>query len=185
MENITQQIAKNLKQQRALRGWSLDQTAKHTGVSKAMLGQIERGESSPTVATLWKIATGLQISFSSLTQASQQASPETVSKVTKVKKLSLGNKKMQAYPIFPFDEQTNCEIFIIELLPGCEYISVPHDLGVIEHILVSTGSMEVLIDEQWKKLTAGEGIRFAASKEHGYRNLSKQKACFHNVIHYP
>lgn len=37
-----------------------------TGVSKAMLGQIERGESSPTVTTLWKIATGLQVSFSSL-----------------------------------------------------------------------------------------------------------------------
>lgn len=33
-------------------------------MSKAMLGQIERNESSPTVATLWKIATGLNVPFS-------------------------------------------------------------------------------------------------------------------------
>ncbi len=45
---------------------SLDNVANMTGVSKSMLGQIERGESSPTVATLWKIATGLHISFTAL-----------------------------------------------------------------------------------------------------------------------
>ncbi len=36
-----------------------------TGVSKPMLGQIERGQSSPTVNILWKIATGMKIPFSS------------------------------------------------------------------------------------------------------------------------
>ena len=42
-----------LRAQRTARGWSLDKAAEETGVSKAMLGQIERGESSPTLATLW------------------------------------------------------------------------------------------------------------------------------------
>lgn len=64
-EILTRQIASVLKEQRQKRGWSLDKTAAATGVSKAMLGQIERQESSPTIATLWKIATGLECSFSS------------------------------------------------------------------------------------------------------------------------
>ena len=52
MQELTRHIGSQLKAVRSERGWSLSQTAEHTGVSKAMLGQIERGESSPTVATL-------------------------------------------------------------------------------------------------------------------------------------
>ena len=54
-------LGDTLRALRKTRGWSLDQTAAATGVSKAMLGQIERGESSPTVATLWKLAGGLHV----------------------------------------------------------------------------------------------------------------------------
>ncbi|MEC9259838.1 MAG: helix-turn-helix transcriptional regulator, partial [Pseudomonadota bacterium] len=59
-----QHIAQHLKALRKAQGLSLDSVAKLTGVSKAMLGQIERQESSPTISTLWKIASGLDASFS-------------------------------------------------------------------------------------------------------------------------
>src|SRR6476659_6616138 len=65
MNNTYRNIARTLKALRQERGWSLDKTAEETGVSKAMLGQIEREESSPTIATLWKIASGFNVSFSS------------------------------------------------------------------------------------------------------------------------
>ena len=60
MQEMNQHLAQRLKGLRSELGWSLDVAARETGVSKAMLGQIERGESSPTVATLWKIATGFR-----------------------------------------------------------------------------------------------------------------------------
>lgn len=60
MIDIFKRIASTLKTLRKERGWSLDKTAQETGVSKAMLGQIERAESSPTIATLWKIASALK-----------------------------------------------------------------------------------------------------------------------------
>ncbi|SIE94010.1 transcriptional regulator [Mycobacteroides abscessus subsp. abscessus] len=60
MDNIHKNIGENLRNIRRSRGLSLDMAAEATGVSKAMLGQIERGESNPTVTTLWKIASGLQ-----------------------------------------------------------------------------------------------------------------------------
>ena len=59
-------ISNNLRQLRKDRAWSLTQAAEQTGVSKAMLGQIEREESSPTIATLWRIAKGFKVSMSSL-----------------------------------------------------------------------------------------------------------------------
>lgn len=43
--NIAQHLAATLKTLRQQRGWSLSRLAEETGVSKAMLGQIERNES--------------------------------------------------------------------------------------------------------------------------------------------
>ena len=54
MDNLN--IGKKLKIARQSRNMTLDELAEVTGVSKPMLGQIERGQSSPTVTTLWKIA---------------------------------------------------------------------------------------------------------------------------------
>ena len=71
MENIYKHIATTLKELRQQKGWSLDKAALATGVSKAMLGQIEREESSPTIATLWKIASGFNTSFSSFLEDAQ------------------------------------------------------------------------------------------------------------------
>ena len=49
MQDIFKRISVTLKNLRHEHGWSLDKTAQETGVSKAMLGQIERKESSPPI----------------------------------------------------------------------------------------------------------------------------------------
>ena len=74
MDAMSSRISENLRQIRKEKKLSLDSMAEQTGVSKSMLGQIERGESSPTVATLWKIATGLHISFTALLEGRQKPS---------------------------------------------------------------------------------------------------------------
>ena len=78
MQEMNQHLAQRLKGLRSELGWSLDVAARETGVSKAMLGQIERGESSPTVATLWKIATGFRVSFSSFIEPTPAVAGETL-----------------------------------------------------------------------------------------------------------
>ncbi|MEB9453351.1 helix-turn-helix transcriptional regulator, partial [Bacillus cereus] len=66
MEEIQLILAKNLKSIREKEKLSLEKVSQLTGVSKTMIGQIERGESSPTLTTIWKIANGLKVSFTSL-----------------------------------------------------------------------------------------------------------------------
>ena len=66
MEEIQLILAKNLKTIREKEKLSLEKVSQLTGVSKTMIGQIERGESSPTLTTIWKIANGLKVSFTSL-----------------------------------------------------------------------------------------------------------------------
>lgn len=185
MENIYKHIATTLKDLRQKKGWSLDKAALATGVSKAMLGQIEREESSPTIATLWKIATGFEASFSSFIEEIDSTSSEAMYRTGQVQAIHPDDKKIRVLPLFPFEPQLNFELFVIELLPGCEHLSPSHKDGVVEHVVVIQGNMEVLVDGEWQKLSKGEGIRFSANQPHGYRNLTPETATFHDIIHYP
>lgn len=185
MHNISEHIALALRSLRKKRGWSLDKTAQETGVSKAMLGQIEREESSPTVATLWKIASGFHASFSSFLEKIDVDAKEAIYRSDQARNLSLTDEKIRVITLFPFDVQLNCEIFIIELLPTCEHLALPHKNEVVEHVIVVDGTMEVLLNGVWQTLNQGEGLRFNANQPHGYRNITAKNALFHNIIHYP
>ncbi len=179
MTPVSKNIAYHLKKLRKELGWSLDRTAQETGVSKAMLGQIERGESSPTIATLWKIVNGFHVPFSVFLEE-----PHLLHNPTEPEHLPSVGSKMYVNPIFPFDPELKCEIFIIQLPPGYEQLSAPHESGIIEHIVVVEGTMEVFLQGAWKTLQKGKGLRFDAHQPHGYRNTTSRIACFHNIIHY-
>ncbi|MBI2603553.1 MAG: helix-turn-helix transcriptional regulator [Deltaproteobacteria bacterium] len=184
MKQISKNIAFNLRLLRKERAWSLDKAAHETGVSKAMLGQIEREESSPTVATLWKIATGFKVPFSSFLEKPRIGkTPDSENKDTQL--FHSADGKMRVDPIFPFDQKLRFEMFVIQLLPHYEHLSPPHEKGVVEHVVVVAGEIEVLMDGIWKSLKCGEGLHFDAHKPHGYRNPASEIGTFHDIIHYP
>jgi hypothetical protein len=60
----------------------------------------------------------------------------------------------------------------------------PHQQGVVEHVIVASGEIEVLINSTWHLVRQHEGLRFCADKSHGYRNMSSLPAVFHDMIHY-
>ena len=184
MENLTEKISNVLRSLRQKRGWSLDTTSQKTGVSKAMLGQIERGESNPTIATLWKIASGFDVSFSSFIEDLSPAGSALIHRSGDLKQMHPQDNKIRVMPLFAYDDSLKFEVFIIELLPGCEHLSPPHQKGVIEHVIVSSGEIEVLINTTWHNLKQNEGLRFNADQPHGYRNVTSTKAIFNDLIHY-
>lgn len=184
MKKIYKRISLTLKKLRREKSWSLDKAAEKTGVSKAMLGQIEREESSPTIATLWKIASGFDTSFSSFIENINSEFNKPVYRSGKTRQIHPRDKKIRVMPLFPFDDQLNFEVFIIELLPSCEHLSPPHQPGVIEHVIVAEGKIEVLTNGRWQLLNKSEGLRFDANQPHGYRNLSSKIAIIHDIIHY-
>ena len=132
MENIYKHIATTLKELRQQKGWRLDKAARATGVSKAMLGQIEREESSPTIATLWKIATGFEASFSSFIEEINTASSEAMYRTGQVQTIHPDDKKIRVLPLFPFD---------------------PHFLHLQLWGASTMGSREVSRGSKWRALT--------------------------------
>src|SRR5882672_10095488 len=64
--DLTPIVGANLRRLRVKRGLSLERLAKQSGVSRAMLGQVELGQSTPTINVLWKISLALDVPFSAL-----------------------------------------------------------------------------------------------------------------------
>ncbi len=182
MENLNLIIGNRLKDIRNKRSLSLDEVAKLTSVSKAMLGQIERGKSNPTVSMLWKIATGLKVPFSTFIDENQE--DLTIVYQDDITPIIEEDNMMKLYPIFPFDANKGFEIFTIELEPGCNHISTPHDEGVEEYIIITEGKIEMIINDKEFVLHKGNSIRFMANKAHQYKNSSEKRAVFHNMIFY-
>ena len=103
MEPIHVKLGKNLKSIRNSRGLSLDKVAELTGVSKAMLAQVERGESSPSISVIWKIANGLHLSFTSLIE--EQSPSISIVKIADMEPLLEEKGSFRSYPLFPFSPQ--------------------------------------------------------------------------------
>ncbi|BDX18291.1 DNA-binding protein [Halopseudomonas aestusnigri] len=185
MQEISQYLADTLRQLRTDRGWSLDRAATECGVSKAMLGQIERGESSPTVATLWKIASGFGTSLSSFIEPPPAEQRGVTLRSADTLRQRPAADAMLIAPLFPFDARYGFELFELTLLPGYERLSEPHSEGVVEHVIVVRGVMELLVRGVWQQLKEGEAVRFAADQPHGYRNAGTEPAVFHDLIYYP
>jgi len=178
--DVNAYLAKNLKYARSQKGWSLDICSKNTGVSKAMLGQIERGESSPTISKLWQIATGFELPLSYF--LTEQLLFDSVSE--KEESSSDNQKSISIKTVFEFDGVTKMETFEITLMASHEHMSKPHNKNVFEHIIVVQGEMEFFVDGHWIQLNQGDSTKFSGNQIHGYRNLNYSPVIFHNIICY-
>jgi XRE family transcriptional regulator, regulator of sulfur utilization len=182
MEEITLLVGRNLKRLREERKLSLDKLADITGVSKSMLGQIERGVSSPTVSVVWKISNGLKIPFTSLTSLPQPAT--SIIQKASLKVLLEDNGKWRLFPFFPIEENRHFEIYSVEIDPGGQISADPHPQGTQEFITVFIGELTVRVDSREFRITAGDSIRFRADRYHTYENPGKDIAKLNMVIQY-
>lgn len=176
-------IGERLKEIRNIRQLTLDDVAKITGVSKPMLGQIERGQSSPTINTLWKISTGLKIPLSFFCKQ-KEADFQVVGRED-IEGITEENGGVKAYPMFPFDPVRNVEVFFLELDAQVMHSLESQRRGVEKYIFVADGVLKVIIGEEEVVLTPGQSLRFRADVAHVYCNFSDKRCTFYDMIFYP
>lgn len=182
MEQINHAVANNLKAIREQKKLSLDGLAKVTGVSKSMLAQIEKGDANPTIGTVWKIASGLKISFTEL-MAKTEMECEVIDK-REIPVLVEDEGRYRNYPIFPYDDQRKFEIYDIELDPGAFLMAEAHTAGTQEFITVYSGAIEICVDQECLQVKDHCSVRFKADRQHSYKNISDQLCRISMVISY-
>lgn len=183
MEQVSLKIGERLREVRNTRQLTLDEASKLTGVSKPMLGQIERGQSVPTINVLWKISTGLKIPLSFFCR--QQEADYAVAGLDEQTVITEEDGGMRAYPLFPFDPVRNVEVFYIELDAGVAHPSLPHVAGVEEYIFLVQGTLDMVVGGREVALLEKQSLRFRADLAHTYQNVSDKTCAAYDVIFYP
>lgn len=182
MKEVNELIGINLKKLREERGYSMSKLAEIVQVSKSMLSQIEKGETNPSVGTIWKIANGLRVSFTSL--LNEQIDTFKVIKKMKVKPITQDDEGYAIFPYFPYNADKKFEMYAVELAPNSEHYSEAHVKGVEEYFLVTAGCIQVMIGQESVVLDCGDAINFLAEKEHRYQNLGDERATGVIVLYY-
>ncbi|QGQ97512.1 XRE family transcriptional regulator [Paenibacillus psychroresistens] len=183
MEPIHIKLGKNLKAIRNSRGLSLDKVAELTGVSKAMLAQVERGESSPSISIIWKIANGLHLSFTTLIE--EQSPSISIVNSADIEPLLEEEGAFRSYPLFPFSPHKQFEIYLVEMDPNCYFESEAHSAGVEEYIMLLQGGLEIAFSGSSHSIKPNESLRFIADQPHSYLNNTDSMVQFHVLIYYP
>jgi len=183
MEEIRKILAGNFARLRAERQLSLDRISEMTGVSKSMLGQIERSESSPSLDVLWKMAKGLGVSLTTLAEAQ---GPETFVVSTSDVEPVLGDGgRFRVYPLFPYSEATHFEILAIEMDEGSSSHSDAHLPGTVEFMIVTKGRVRVRVGAENRQIKVGTAMRYLADLAHSYTNEAAGESAFNMVMFYP
>lgn len=172
MKEIHEIVAYNLKAFRTQNRLSLENVSKLTGVSKTMLSQIERGDSIPTITTIWKIAKGLKLSFTELVKAPTE--DITLIKRQDIPCMNEDGEKYRLYPYFPFDQARGFEMYQFEIDAKGQLIAEPHQEGSEEYIMVTQGELTLTVGQETYTLGPTEAIRFNGQLPHRYQNLNQE-----------
>ena len=172
---------------RALRegmGYSLRDLAERSGVSAPMLSQVERGETSPTLAVASKIASGLELSLSQLLRLDESGS---VTVVPAGGRLRGGGARGHSYEVVtPGLPGQRAEVSLHVLKPGSATGGPDdppiHDPGARETAVVTSGRLRLICDGTTYDLAEGDSVTFDADLPHHFENPDGSEARFFAVV---
>jgi transcriptional regulator with XRE-family HTH domain len=157
---LDRRLAERLLQLRGSRGWTLDDMASRSGVSRATLSRLERGETSPTASLLNRLCAAHGLTMSRLL-ADVEATP--------VRHVALSAQATWRDPASGFVRRMVSppsagfagEVLAAELPPGAtvryDQASVP---GLEHHLVLLVGALEVTLEGQRQPLAPGDSLRY-------------------------
>jgi transcriptional regulator with XRE-family HTH domain len=154
-------VATNMRRARLAHGMSLRDMAAHTGLSTALLSQIEREVANPTVAALTRIGQALDMTFAELTRSALSA-PEII------RRDDHETDGPRARMLFSMMERRRFDISEGVLPPHTAGVASDHGRGSVEHGYVVAGEVTLTVGTDTYVLAAGDAVRFASSVPHAY-----------------
>ena len=171
---------------RALReamGLSLRDLADRTGVSAPMLSQVERGETSPTLAVATKIAAGLELSLSQLLRLDESGHVVVIRDGEGRSRRRGGHRFDELTPGLPGQR---ADVSLHTLDPGAATGGPDdppiHEPGSRETVYVHSGSVVLAIDGDEHELKSGDSVTFDADLPHHFENRGGHEAKFVGVV---
>ncbi|SLN62693.1 helix-turn-helix domain-containing protein [Ruegeria meonggei] len=165
-DDILTRLPARLKEARRAKGLSLEAVANLSGVSRSMVSQIERGESSPTISTLWNLTRALQVDFAGLLEDADNSDQIEVLRNAEVPSIDNMGEKCRIRILSPPEEAGGHEVYDIQFDQHGALASQPHTRGAQEQLTVLEGSVRVTSGAATMDLSQGDTARYAADVPH-------------------
>ena len=186
-EKILLPIGDTIKEIRKDNQMTLKILSEKSGVSKAMLSQIESSKVNPTISTVWKIANGLGVEITELTRV-VSVKPRNFT-LTKSDEIIIadpleGEEGIQIKDLTSIDEVENIEFFIIKFDKGSKLNSEPHFKGTEEFLTLLEGTLTVTAGKNVIQMNKGDFLSYHSDIEHSIENTGENTAVVHMVVQY-
>jgi XRE family transcriptional regulator, regulator of sulfur utilization len=162
---------------------SLRDLAERSGVSAPMLSQVERGDTSPTLAVAQKIAAGLDLTLSQLLRLDEDRHVVVVRAGEGRTRRRRGHRLEELTPPLPGQRS---DVSLHTLAPGSATGGPGdpplHEPGSRETAVVLAGDVELFIDDQRHELGEGDSVTFDADLPHHFENNGPDEARFIAVV---
>jgi transcriptional regulator with XRE-family HTH domain len=172
-DDLTGALARILQSLRAERGWSLDQLALRSGVSKGVLVALEQGRSNPNLATLARIGDAFGVPVTRLVEVPDQPAVQLTG-AGEAKVLWRGEAGGTGTIIAATEPPWAVELWRWELQPGERFGGDAHAPASKEMIWVESGTVTVTVAGSSYQAEAGQCARFSGGLPHSYANDSAQ-----------
>ena len=174
-DSATDRLCEQVRALRRNRGWTLEQMATASGVSRSMLSQIERGQANPTFSVAYKIAGALGLSLAELIEEPEQSTIEVIRAADQAYHFrDDGDCKIRG--LVPRHLEKEVEFYELSLAPDNSLDSPAHVTDTHEFITVQSGELEVISGDSTARLSAGDSAYYAADTAHAIRNVGKADA---------
>jgi transcriptional regulator with XRE-family HTH domain len=170
-------IGERVRSLREAMDLSLRDLADRSGVSAPMLSQVERGETSPTLALAEKIAAGLELTLSQLLRLDEDRHVVVVRERERRTRRRRGHTVEELTPPLPGQR---ADVSEHTLAPGAATGGPDdppmHEPGSRETAVVLEGALELFIDGQRHELAEGDSVTFDADLPHHFENNGTAQA---------
>ena len=151
---ITVAVARTLQALRADRGWSLDQLAARSGVSKGVLVALEQGRSNPNLATLAKIGDAFGVPVTRLVDVSGEPAVQISDPGGRL--LWRGPSGGTGTILGATDPPWAVELWRWDLQPGESFGGDAHAPATREMVWVETGTLTLSAAGERHEVAAGQ-----------------------------
>jgi transcriptional regulator with XRE-family HTH domain len=184
---IARTIGRRVRSSRTGLGWTLDQLAQRSGVSRRMLVNVEQGVTNPSIATLLRLSDALGIGLPALVDtAGVGAEAVVIRRDGEVGPMWTSDAGGRAVLVAGTGPPDVSELWDWRLGPGDQYRSEAHRAGTRELLHVLSGTVVLVVGDAEHRLRTGDSAGFDGGVPHAYRNASTTRpARFSLAVHEP
>jgi transcriptional regulator with XRE-family HTH domain len=166
---LSGQLGKTIQRLRKAYNLSLSELAEQSGVAKSIISQIERNETNPTLATIWRLSQALDVSIERVLATSDEEPYIEKSSRADTPILVSDDGKMRLAIIGWIKTVEWLQWYDVHAEPGAVLDSEAHQRGSVECLSVLEGDFEVEVAGVVQRAKSGETLRYRCDRPHVVR----------------